>query len=134
MKKFLKILFIMALTIPLFGCSKEKAVILFNKQPINTTTINTPTNLFELGETTHYVIYNPKGFKYAYLRLQVLKKDKKVQNWGYKIHVAKNLKIDTTKNYYIDEMKLSQKGFYIVSVYYLKDLVHPIVRASFEVK
>ena len=57
-----------------------------------------------------------------------------VQNWGYKIYVAKNLKIDTSKNYYIDEMQISQKGFYIVSVYYFQDLVHPIVRASFEVK
>ena len=114
--------------------AKAKSVILFNKEPINTTTIQASTNLFELGDTTHYVLYVPKGFKSPYLRMQIVKKDTKTMNWGYSINRAQNIKIDTSKNYYIDSVKMSQPGFYIVSFYYLNDLVHPISRANFTVK
>ncbi len=116
------------------ACDKEKAVILFNKQPINTTTIQSPTNLFELGQTTHYVIFNPKGFDSPYLRMQIIKKNTKTQNWGFEVYRAQNMKIDTSKKYYIDKIKMSAPGFYIVSVYYLSDLNRPIVRSSFTVK
>ena len=115
------------------GCDKVQPIILFNKEPINTTTVQAATNSFELGETTHYVLYVPKGFESPYLRMQIVKKNTKTKNWGFDVYRAQNLKIDDTKNYYIDSMKMSQSGFYIVSFFYLSDLVHPIARATFTV-
>ena len=136
-KLFLNILLFSVLffcvCLPCFS-ARSKSVILFNKEPINTTTIQASNNIFELGDTTHYVLYVPKGFKSPYLRMQIIKKDTKTMNWGYSISHAQNLKVDTTKKYYIDSVKMSQTGLYIVSFYYLSDLLHPISRANFTVK
>ncbi len=133
LKRFLCLIIILV-SFFLCGCDKRKPVILFNNQPINSVTVQAPTNMFELGETTHYVIFNPAGFDSPYLRLQIIKKDTKTQNWGFKLYRAQDLKIDTSKNFYIDYIKIHQAGTYIVSVYYLNDLNRPIVRGLFKVK
>lgn len=118
----------------LSGCDRETPIILFNNQPINTTTVHSPVDYFELGETTHFVAFNPKGFESPYLRLQLIKKDTKVQNWAYKIVFSKDVKIDKEKNYYIDKINVSQAGTYILSLFYLNDLNRPIVRGMFIIK
>jgi len=66
--------------------------------------------------------------------MQLIKKDTKVQNWGYKIAASKDIKIDMNKNYYIDSIQVSQAGTYIFSLFYLNDLNRPIVRGMFVVK
>ena len=132
-KKFLGLLAVISIFL-VSGCDKEKAVILFNNQPINSQTLHAPVDIFEMGETTHFVVFNPKGFESPYLRLQIIKKETKTKNWGFKIHTSKNIKIDNTKKYYIDSFKLSQSGSYIVSLFYLNDLNRPIVRGMFTVK
>lgn len=134
MIKRLRCLLVVFIMFFLGGCSSEKPVILFNNQPINKKTVHTPVDFFEQGETTYFVVFNPDGFESPYLRLQVIKKNTKVQNWGFKIHMAKNLKIDATKNYFIDSIKMEQAGTYIVSIYYLSDLNRPFVRGIFTVK
>lgn len=116
------------------ACDKEKAVLLFNNQPINEMTVRVPVNYFELGETTHFVVFNPKGFESPYLRMQIIKKETKTKNWGFNVYTAKNLKIDSEKKYFIDSVKLSKTGTYIMSIYYLSDLNRPIVRGSFVVR
>lgn len=118
----------------LCACDKEKVVLLFNNQPINEMTVKIPVTYFELGEITHYVVFNPKGFESPYLRVQILKKDTKVQNWGFSIYTAKNLKIDSTKKFFIDEVKIDKKGTFIMSIYYLNDLTRPLVRESFVIR
>lgn len=134
LKKFLFIgLSTLFLTL-LCGCEKETPIILFNNQEINKTTIQAPVDFFELGETTHFVVFNPKGFEYPYLRLQLIKKETKVQNWGFKIAASKDVKIESSKNYYIDKINVSQAGTYILSLFYLNDLNRPIVRGMFVVK
>lgn len=125
---------VLGLTLLLCGCDKETPIILFNNQPINKTTVNSPVDFFELGETTYFVVFNPKGFESPYLRMQLVKKDSKVQNWGFKIARSQDIKIDASKNYYIDKINVSQSGTYILSLFYLDDLNRPIVRGMFVVK
>lgn len=118
----------------LCGCDRTQPRVLFNKQPINEKTIQASTNLFEAEDTIHYVLLMPNGFKSPYLRMQIIKKNTKTQNWGFDVYRGENIKVDDSKKFYIDKIKLSQPGFYIVSFYYLSDLVHPITRATFTVK
>ena len=134
MPKKLLCIFIIGLAFFVCGCDKNTPIILFNNQPINEKTIKTPVDFFELGETTHFVVLNHKGFDSPYLRVQLIKKDTKVQNWGFKIASSKDIKIDTDKNYYIDKINVSQSGTYILSLFYLNDLNRPIVRGMFVVK
>lgn len=131
-----KLLFVLAFGLIFFlcGCDKETPIVLFNNQPINKTTVHTPVDYFELGETVHFVVFNHKGFESPYLRVQLVKKDTKVQNWGFKIAMSRDVKVDTSKKYYIDSMQVSQSGTYIFSLFYLNDLNRPIVRGMFVVK
>ena len=69
LKKFLYFLIFISIFF-LCGCNKEKPIVLFNNQPINTTTVKYPVNIFELGETTHFVVFNPKDVE---ISEQVLK-------------------------------------------------------------
>ena len=68
------------------------------------------------------------------MRLQIIKKNTKTQNWGYKVDVSHDVKIDTSKKYYIDSIKLSQAGTYLFALFYLNDLNRPIVRGIFSIK
>ncbi len=133
-RKLCLLFLVSVLAFLLCGCEKEKPLILFNNQPINKLTVNAPVDYFELGETVHFVAFNPKGFESSYLRLQLVKKDTKVQNWGFKIALSKDIKIDTSKKYYIDSLNVSQAGSYILSLFYLNDLNRPIVRGMFVVR
>lgn len=133
LKKFFLFLFL-GLILFVCGCDNETPIVLFNNQPINKVTVHSPVDFFELGETTHFVVFNPKGFESPYLRMQLIKKDTKVQNWGFKIATSKDIKIDMNKNYYIDSIQVSQAGTYIFSLFYLNDLNRPIVRGMFVVK
>ena len=116
------------------GCEKTQPIILFNNQPINAKTVNYPVTIFQLGETLHYVLLNPKGFESPYLRVQLIKKNTKVQNWGFGLDYTRDVKIDSTKNFYIDSLKLNNSGSYIMSIFYVSDLNRPIARATFVVK
>ena len=127
-------LIILFLTLFLTGCDRTRPIILFNNQPINTQTVNSPVTIFQVGETLHYVLLNPQGFDSPYLRIQLIKKNTKVQNWGFGVDFTRNVKIDTTKKFYIDSLKLNNSGSYIMSIFYISDLNRPIARATFVVK
>ncbi len=134
MKRFISFAAMFFVVFMTCGCNKNAPMLFFNNQPINEVTVNNPVNIFELGETTHFVILCPKGFESPYLRIQVIKKEDKTQNWGYDVYYAKNLKVDTTKKFYIDSLKLHKKGGYIMTVYYLNNLDRAVVRSTFRVK
>ena len=133
LKKFF-IFILLTLGLFLCGCDNEKVVLLFNNQPINEKTVQAPVKYFELGETTHFVVFNPKGFESPYLRMQIIKKETKTQNWGFEVYTARDIKIDATKNFFIDKVKMHKSGTYIMSIYYLNDLNRPLVREIFVVK
>lgn len=129
-----KIALLMSVGIFCFGCDKKEPMLLFNSQPITSRTIAFCSKNFALNEPVNYVLLNPKGFQSPYLRVQIIKKDTKVQNWGAKVHLAKDVKIDASKNFYINDVTLTQSGLYIMSIYYLDDLDKPIARGEFWVK
>lgn len=115
------------------SCSRKKPVLLFNSQPINKQTVSSFSNLFEAGEKIHFAILNPKGFKNNIIRIQVVKKDENTNHWGYSIVYSKDVKIDISKNFYIDYLVMGRKGHYIMQVFYLDNFDIPFVRNDFKV-
>lgn len=57
---------------------------------------------FEKGQRIYYAIVKPDGFKDDAIKIEIIKKNTKVSNFGYSIAYADNLPIDNTKNYYRD--------------------------------
>ena len=100
----MKRLFLTILTLSLFvltGCS-DKAFILMKSVPLTSDNAQFYEQRFEKGQRIYYAIVKPDGFKDDAIKIEIIKKNTKVSNFGYSIAYADNLPIDNTKNYYRD--------------------------------
>ncbi len=113
-----------------FGAG-DKPLLLFNTQPITPATINQPSRHFRVGEPVHYALINPKGFKSDYIRVQVIKKEEKTAHWGYSIYWAKDYKIDSTKDNYVNYVVINRPGYYFMQIYGFNDFDRVIARNDF---
>lgn len=116
-----------------FGCG-DKPLLFFNTQPITQATINQPARHFRVGEPVHYALINPKGFKSDYIRVQVIKKEEKTAHWGYSIYWAKDYKIDSTQDTYINYVVINRPGYYFMQIYGFNDFDRVIARNDFWVR
>lgn len=123
----------MSVVLATFGCG-DKPLLLFNAQPITSATINNPARFFRVGEPVHYILINPKGFKSDYIRVQVVKKEEKTEHWGYKIYWAKDYKIDSSKDNYVNYVVINKAGYYFMQIYGFNDFDRVIARNDFWVK
>lgn len=120
--------------IVLCGCDKNEPLLFFNSQPITRETFNTPERHFSAGQTVHYVLLVPKGFKNEYIRAQIVKKDEKTPHWGYKVYQSKDFRIDTTKNYFINSFVIHEPGYYFMQIFPFNDFDRPLVRNDFWIR
>lgn len=125
------ILFLVLIT-PCYA--KEKPVLVLNSQPITQETVNYPVQNFNVDQKINYALIVPKGFSDSVVRVQIVKKEEKVDSWGYSICMAKDLCVDKSQNFYIDYVTVGRPGCYIMSIYEIKDLDKPLARAVFWVK
>ena len=75
---------------------------------------------FEKGQRIYYAIVKPDGFKDDAIKIEIIKKNTKVSNFGYSIAYADNLPIDNTKNYYRDYFVMNSSGLYFMQVFELR--------------
>ena len=131
------ILILFFLSTFLCGYAKEnskKPYLLFNSQPINQKTVYAAQKVFYLGQTIHYVLIMPKGFKQEYLRMQIAKKPDNVPHGGISIYLSENLYIDADKKFYIDKFVIRQTGCYFVRFFYGNNLNKPFAENVLWVK
>lgn len=131
-KALLSLILFLVLITP--GYAKEKPVILLNSQPITQETVNCPVQNFSVDQKINYVLITPKGFTDSVLRVQIVKKEEKVDSWGYSVYTAKDVCIDKNQKFYIDYLTVGRPGCYIMSIYEIKDLNKPLARTVFWVK
>lgn len=132
--KILLLIFLVSSSVFLSGCNKNKPVLLFNSNPITKQTVGNYSNVFESGQKIYYVILNKKGFKNDIIRIQVVKKEEKAESWGYAINYSKDVKVDQSKNYYIDYFVINREGSYFMQAFYLDNFDTAFVRNPFTVK
>lgn len=120
------------------GCNKNQPLLFFNAQPITRQTINSPGRNFAIGQPIHYILVVPKGFKKSYkseyIRAQIVKKDDKTPQWGYKIYQSRDFHIDNSFDYFINYFVIPEKGYYFMQIFSFDDFDTPIARNDFWVR
>lgn len=86
---------------------------------------------FEKGQRIYYAIVKPDGFKDDAIKIEIIKKNTKVSNFGYSIAYADNLPIDNTKNYYRDYFVMNSSGLYFMQVLNFADPINALRDMTF---
>ncbi len=116
MKKL--ILFCLLLLTLTTACTRDKAAILFNKNPITKDNVYDHSKVFPLNSRIYYLILLPEKVESRYLFIQVIKKDNDYGRLGYKLIWSRDVRLkDEEERFYYDYLVLNEKGFYIMKVY-----------------
>lgn len=116
MKKL--ILFCLLLLTLTTACTRDKAAILFNKNPITKDNVYDHSKVFPLNSRIYYLILIPEKVESRYLFIQVIKKDNDYGRLGYNLIWSRDVRLkDEEERFYYDYLVLNEKGFYIMKVY-----------------
>ena len=136
MKKFIVILLILPVFF-LCGFSLKKtkrAYIMLSASNISSMTAQRIERYFYPGQIIHYALISPDGFKYQGIRMQVSKQDEKTSNWGFSIVQSRDFVVDMAQNQYIDSVRLTRPGHYILQFFYLNNKDYPFAHTEFMVQ
>lgn len=119
----------------LSGFKYDRGIILFNKQPITKENALHNSKVFATGEKIHYLFIAPKKMKNEYIRVQIFKMTDKAPWGGYEVRRTKDFRLMKDEKYYhSDYFVLHETGRYVMQVFSIKDLQHPLSIGDFYVK
>lgn len=135
-RKKLSLLLILILSLCLFsGFRKAKTILLFNKQPITKETVLNNSIEFFTGKRIYYIFMTEKPIQSECIRVQILKKDDKVQMGGIKIVYANDYRVSQDEYYYYtDYFVLYEPGYYFMQIFSKDFLDKPLAQGYFHVK
>ena len=108
MKKL--ILFCLLLLTLTTACTRDKAAILFNKNPITKDNVYDHSKVFPLNSRIYYLILIPKKVESRYLFIQVIKKDNDYGRLGYNLVWSRDVRLkDEEERFYYDYLVLNEK-------------------------
>ena len=118
MKKLILFCLLLLLLTLTTACTRDKAAILFNKNPITKDNVYDHSKVFPLNSRIYYLILIPKKVESRYLFIQVIKKDNDYGRLGYNLVWSRDVRLkDEEERFYYDYLVLNEKGFYIMKVY-----------------
>lgn len=119
----------------LTGCSNNRGFILFNSQPFAKENISYHKKIFLSGNRIYYLFIAPEKMKNNYIRVQVFKITDKAAGGGAEVLRTKDFRLMKDQKYYhTDYFVLNEKGRYILQVFAMDDLQHPLALNDFFVK
>ena len=136
MKKVLK-LFLLGffLILILTGCVYKRGIILFNTQPITRENALSDEMVFGVGQRVYYLFIAPKEMKNEYIRVQVFKMTDKAPWGGNEVVRTKDFRLMKDERYYhTDYFTLHEAGRYVMQVFSIDDMQHPLALDFFYVK
>ena len=133
MKKFIILFF---LCIFLFcGCKYDRGIILFNSQQITKDNALNNAKVFTEGQRIYYLFIAPKKMDNDYIRVQIFKMTDKAPWGGNEVRRTKDFRLMKDERYYhTDYFVLYEKGRYVMQVFSMEDLQHPLSIGDFYVK
>lgn len=136
MKKLLKIFILLLFSaIVLTGCAYEKGIILFNTQPITKQNALSDEMVFKTGERVYYLFIAPKRMENKYIRVQVFKMIESAPWGGNEVVRTKDYRLMKDERYYhTDYFTLHEAGRYVMQVFSMDDLQHPLAVDFFYVR
>ena len=131
-----KVLFVALFAIFLLcGCKYDRGIILFNKELITKDNVLHNSKVFSVGERIYYLFIAPKKMDNGYIRVQIFKMTDKAP-WGeYEVKRTKDFRLMKDEKYYhTDYFVLHETGRYVMQVFSMDDLQHPLSIEDFYVK
>ena len=131
-----KLLFIFLFSIFFFcGCKYDRGIILFNSQPITRENALTDAKTFQSGQRVYYLFIAPKRMENKYIRVQVFKMTDKAPWGGNEVVRTKDFRLMKDQRYYhTDYFTFYESGRYVMQVFSIDDLQHPLSLNDFYVK
>ena len=133
MKKFFVFLLFFMLIIS--GCTYDRGIILFNKEPITRENVLKDSKTFTAGTRVYYLFIAPKEMNNEFIRVQVFKVTDK-DSWGESTVLrTKDYRLMKDERYYhTDYFTLHEKGRYVLQVFSHDDFQHPLAANDFFVQ
>lgn len=133
MKKF--ILLLLLISFLTCGFKFNRGKILFNTQPIINENALSNSKVFPIGQRVYYLFIAPKRMKNEYIRVQIFKMTDKAPWGGNEVRRTKDFRLMKDERYYhTDYFTLHEKGRYVMQVFAMDDLQHPLSIGDFYVK
>ena len=131
-----KLLTLFLLSLFLFcGCKYDRGIILFNSQPITRENALQDSKNFAIGQRIYYLFIAPKRLDNNYIRVQIFKMTDKAPWGGNEVRRTKDFRLMKDERYYhSDYFVLYEKGRYVMQVFSMDDLQHPLSIGDFYVK
>lgn len=132
MKKLILILFFVLM---LTGCVYDRGIILFNTQPITRENALSDEMVFSPGSRVYYLFIAPKKMTNDYIRVQVFKMTESAPWGGNEVVRTKDFRLMKDERYYhTDYFTFHERGRYVMQVFSIEDLQHPLAVDFFYVK
>lgn len=131
-----KVLLFFVLSFFLFcGCNYDRGIILFNTQQITKENALHNSKVFSSGARIYYLFIAPKRMNNEYIRVQIFKMTDKAPWGGNEVKRTKDFRLMKDERYYhSDYFVLYESGRYVMQVFSMDDLQHPLSIGDFYVK
>ena len=134
-KQLFCLVVICLISISLYGCSKNKAIILLNDYPISKENLLKNSIEFKTGYRIYYIFITEKQLTIKFIRIRIMKRDEKAGYSRTKLVYADDFRLSQDQMYYYNNyVVINEAGYYTLFVYSKDDLRHPLAMADFEVK
>ena len=119
----------------LTGCVYDRGIILFNNQPITRENALSDEMVFSPGSRVYYLFIAPKKMTNDYIRVQVFKMIENAPWGGNEVVRTKDFRLMKDERYYhTDYFTFHETGRYVMQVFSIEDLQHPLAVDFFYVK
>ncbi len=134
-KKFISFILLICVSLGLSACQNEKAIILFNNNPITKETLLNNATEFTAGKRIYYIFITQKPLKTNLIRIRILKKAGKSAFVPVKLVYSNDFRLNKDQIYYYnDYIVINESGDYCMAIYARNALDKPLAIASFRVK
>jgi hypothetical protein len=135
-KKLGTVFFVFLLTVfVLTGCNKQKAMILFNDNPITKQNLLENSSEFIKGKRFYYIFISEKPIQSDMVRIRIFKRDSKADNEPTKLLYSNDFKLRKDQIFYYDDyMVINDAGTFCMVVYSMNNLKTPLAIADFKIK
>ena len=113
----------------------KKGIILFNTQPITKENVFSDNMVFTEGQKVYYLFIAPKKMKNKFIRVQIFKMIESAPWGGNEIVRTKDFRLmKDQRHYHSDYFTLHEKGRYVMQIFSIDDLQHPLAIDFFYIK
>lgn len=113
----------------------KKGILLFNNQPITKENALSDNMVFSAGNKVYYLFIAPKKMKNKFIRVQIFKMTESAPWGGNDIVRTKDFRLMKDQRYYhTDYFTLYETGRYVMQVFSIDDLQHPLAVDFFYIR